>query len=136
MINLGDDILPDPGQNLSIDVFPKENSIQQGQNSCMTEEAMAQFMNEFDSTKEEILFFHAEFKAYDSDADGAITINDLRTVFGEHIHDDVLKEWIKKHNGDNEEKVVFNEFLRHKKEPNGFHFDEMLAYLLRSKIIL
>ena len=56
MINLGDGILPDPGQNLSIDVFPKENSIQQGQNSCMTEEAMAQFMNEFDSTKEKSFF--------------------------------------------------------------------------------
>jgi Ca2+-binding EF-hand superfamily protein len=87
-------------------------------------------MTAFDLTKKEILSVHAVFKAYDRDGDGAITINDLRIVFGENIQDDMLKEWIKTNNSGIGEKVVFNDFLIQKKESSGLSCDEMLANLL------
>ena len=133
MVNLdtGDGaILPHPEQILSLDTFPKETLAQKRQNISMTEEAIAHAMTAFDLTKEEILAFHAAFKAYDKDGDGAITINDLQIVFGGNIQDDMLKEWIKKNDSGIGEKVVFNDFLIQKKESSGLSCDEMLAYLL------
>ena len=118
MVNLdtGDGaILPHPEQILSLDAYPKETLDQERQNISMTEDAIAHAMTAFDLTKEEILSSHAAFKAYDRDGDGAITINDLRIVFGENIQDDILKEWIKKNDSGIGEKVVFNDFLIQKK---------------------
>ena len=130
-LDAGDEaILPHPEQILSLDVHPKETLAQDRQNISMTEEAIAHAMTAFDFTKEEILSLHATFKAYDKDGDGAITINDLRIVFGENIQDDLLKELIKKNNSGIGEKVVFNDFLIQKKESSGLSCDEMLAYLL------
>ena len=133
MVNLDaedDAILPHPEQILSLDAFPKETLAQERQNISMTEEAIAHAMTAFDLTKEEILPLHAAFKAYDRDGDGAITINDLRIVFGGNIQDDMLKEWIKKNDSGIGEKVVFNDFLIQKKESSGLSCDEMLAYLI------
>ena len=133
MVNLdtGDGaILPHPEQILSLEAYPKETLPRERQNISMTEEAIANAMTAFDLTKEEILSSHAAFKAYDRDGDGAITINDLRLVFGENIQDDILKEWIKKNDSGIGEKVVFNDFLIQKKESSGLSCDEMLAYLL------
>ena len=131
-LDTGDDgaILSHPEQILSLDAYSKNTLAQDRQNISMTEEAIAHAMTAFDLTKEEILSSHAAFKAYDRDGDGAITINDLRLVFGENIQDDILKEWIKKNDSGIGEKVVFNDFLIQKKESSGLSCDEMLAYLL------
>ena len=135
-LDAGDDaILSHPEQVLSLDAYPKDTLAHERQNISMTEEAIAHAMTAFDLTKEEILSLHAAFKAYDRDGDGAITINDLRIVFGENIQDDMLKEWIKKNNSGIGEKVVFNDFLIQKKENSGLSCDEMLAYLLTYLIL-
>ena len=48
--------------------------------SLLTEEQIKKFTNELGLTKEQIIEFNAEFKAYDTDGDGTITSIDLGIV--------------------------------------------------------
>ena len=48
--------------------------------SPLDEEKIQEFMLEFGLTKEEIIEFNAEFKAYDNNRDGTITTEDLGVV--------------------------------------------------------
>ena len=48
--------------------------------SPLSEEKIKEFTSELGLTKEEIIEFNAEFKAYDTDGDGAITNEDLGVV--------------------------------------------------------
>ena len=104
------------------------------QNS-LTEEQIKKFTTEFGLTKEQIIEYSAEFKAYDHDRDGTITAKDLGMVnkaFGGNTTDDVLQEWIKKSDFDGDEKVNFYEFLKFnamslkkQKDKQGLFYDEM-----------
>ena len=46
----------------------------------LTETEIADIQSEYKITKEEIIEFRAEFKAYDKDQDGSITVGDLSLV--------------------------------------------------------
>ena len=48
--------------------------------SPLSEEKIKEFTSELGLTKEEIIEFNAEFKAYDTDGDGTITSEDLGVV--------------------------------------------------------
>ena len=48
--------------------------------SPLSEEKIKEFTSELGLTKEEIIEFNAEFKAYDTDGDGTITTEDLGVV--------------------------------------------------------
>ena len=48
--------------------------------SSLSEEKIREFTTELGLTKEEIIEFNAEFKAYDTDGDGTITTEDLGIV--------------------------------------------------------
>ena len=48
--------------------------------SLLTEEQISKFTTELGLTKEQIIEFKAEFKAYDTDGDGNITCIDLGLV--------------------------------------------------------
>lgn len=48
--------------------------------TLLTEEQINNFTTEFGLTKEQIVEFHAEFKAYDTDGSGAITYINLGTI--------------------------------------------------------
>ena len=85
------------------------------QRPIITDEEMTYFQTEFGLTFEQIIEFHAEFKAYDNDGNGLITIKDLGEVnkaFGGNIKEIILQEWIKKRDLDKDETVNFYEFLK------------------------
>ena len=86
----------------------------------LTEEQVTNFMKEVDVTREEVLEFLAEFKAYDIDGNGEICLEDLCFVnkaFEWNIEETVLQEWIKKGDDINcNGKVSFDEFLRQRKK--------------------
>ena len=81
----------------------------------LSEDGILELVTEFNLTKEQIIDFNAEFKAYDKGNKGKITSEDLSIVnreFGSHTSEEVLQEWIKECDSDGDDKVDLKEFIK------------------------
>ena len=83
--------------------------------SCLSDDEITQYSSEFQLSREQIIDYVAEFKAYDLTRDGKISANDLAGInkaFGENVSEDALQEWIKKADVGGDDQVSLNEFLQ------------------------
>ena len=81
----------------------------------LSENEITQHAEEFQLTREQIIEYVAEFKAYDQDGNGKITTTDLGVLnkaFGGNVSEDVFQDWVKKSDVDGDNQVTFPEFLR------------------------
>ena len=88
----------------------------------LSENEITEYVEEFQLTRAKIAEFLAEFKAYDKDGNGTISVNDLvvlNKAFGGNESEEVLREWIKKSDVDGDDQVTFHEFLKIKSNEKG-----------------
>ena len=81
----------------------------------LSENEITQHTEEFQLTREQIIEYVAEFKAYDKDGNGKITTTELGVLnkaFGGNISADAIQDWVKKSDVDGDDQVTFPEFLR------------------------
>ena len=85
------------------------------QSITLSENEITQHAEDFQLTREQIIEYVAEFKAYDKDGNGTITVTDLGVLnkaFGGNIAEDVFQDWVKKSDVDGDDQITFPEFLR------------------------
>ena len=85
------------------------------QSNSLSESEITQHAKEFKLTREEIIEFVAEFKAYDKDGNGIITVSDLRELnksFGGNLSEDVFQDWVKNSDVDRDDQVTLHDFLK------------------------